>query len=250
MEKSPALMKAQCSHRLSEKPTPSVQLNRVGLRYGRGMEVLSDVNFTLERGSFNFITGPSGAGKTSLLKLIYLHVRPSRGLITLFGSDVSQLPLKDIPILKRRMGVVLRDFRLIDYLSVFENVALPLRVLGRKRPDYIDDVTNLLEWVGLGKRMRALPPTLSAGEKQRTAIARAVIARPEILIADEPTGNVDHEIGQRLIRLFAELNRLGTTVIIATHDHGLIPEDVNILSLKNGAVVMTGHSAGLGGNYA
>ncbi len=183
-----------------------------------------------------FVTGPSGAGKTTLLKLIYLHMRPSRGLINLFGQDTSQIERATIPALKRRMGIVLQDFRLIDHLSVFENVALPLRVAGRKRADYYEDVLGLLKWVGLGARAHALPPTLSGGEKQRAAIARAVIGKPEILIADEPTGNVDDDIGRRLIRLFAELNRLGTTTIIATHNIALIPEGANILSIKDGHV--------------
>ena len=180
-----------------------------------------------------FVTGASGAGKTTLLKLIYLHSRPSRGLITVFGRDISQLDPASIPALKRRMGIVLQDFRLIEHLNVFENVALPLRVAGQKRSRYREDVISLLKWVGLGARAHAYPPTLSGGEKQRAAIARAVIAQPDILIADEPTGNVDNEIGERLIRLFSELNRLGTTTVIATHNTGLIPEGANVLSIAH-----------------
>lgn len=183
---------------------------------------MSDIDLTLPRGSFTFLTGASGAGKSSLLKLSYLSLKPSRGLISLFGQDVSTLKQAQIQVLRRRIGVVLQDFRLIDHLSVFENVALPLRVAGQSRDAYIPDVTELLNWVGLGHRMDALPPTLSGGEKQRCAIARAVIAKPDLLIADEPTGNVDPQIGQKLIRLFAEMNRLGATVLIATHDIDLI----------------------------
>jgi cell division transport system ATP-binding protein len=226
------------SHPLSSSPdsTASVRFEHVGLRYGRGEEILKDISFDLPPGSLNFITGPSGAGKTSLLKLIYLKMRPSRGLINLFGDDTSQIKLSDIPVIKRRLGIVLQDFRLIEHLSVFENTALPLRVLGAKRQNYQNNVISLLRWVGLGDRMRAFPATLSAGEKQRAAIARAIITKPEILIADEPTGNVDKEIGDRLIRLFTELNKQGTTVIIATHDLGLIPDDANVLTLKNGVV--------------
>ncbi len=215
----------------------SVKFDRVGLRYGRGEETLSDLSFSLKPGSLNFVTGPSGSGKTSLLKLIYLHMRPSRGLITLFGQDISLLEKSTIPKLKRRMGIVLQDFRLIDHLSVFENTALPLRVSGQKRDSYVEDVTTLLRWVGLGERINALPPTLSGGEKQRAAIARAVIGKPDILIADEPTGNVDHDMGRRLIRLFSELNKLGTTVIIATHDTALIPDNADILALAAGTVI-------------
>jgi len=226
------------SHPLSSpyENEESVRFDHVGLRYGRGDEILNDISFTLRRGSLNFVTGPSGSGKTSLLKLVYLNMRPSRGLITLFEKDTSQLDTTEIPALKRRMGVVLQDFRLIEHINVFENTALPLRVAGVERAEYRDNVVSLLKWVGLGDRMHALPETLSAGEKQRAAIARAVISKPELLIADEPTGNVDMEIGRRLIRLFSELNRLGTTVIIATHDLALIPKNADILSLNKGVL--------------
>jgi cell division transport system ATP-binding protein len=199
-----------------------VRFENVGMRYGMGPEVLRDVSFTLEPGSFHFLTGPSGAGKTSLLKLLYLAHRPSRGLITMFGEDLATLPRAELPPLRRRIGVVFQEFRLLDHLTAFDNVALPLRIAGQRRRDYAEDVAELLSWVGLGDRMDARPPTLSGGEKQRVAIARAVVAKPDLLLADEPTGNVDPEIGQRLIRLFVELNRLGATVLIATHDRSLL----------------------------
>jgi cell division transport system ATP-binding protein len=199
-----------------------VRFENVGMRYGSGPEVLRDVTFVLEGGSFTFLTGLSGAGKTTLLKLIYLAEPPSRGLITLFGHDLAIARRRDLPPLRRRIGVVFQDFRLLDHLSAFDNVALPLRLAGKRSGDYIHDVEELLSWVGLGDRMDARPATLSGGEQQRVAIARAVVARPDLLIADEPTGNVDPEMGARLIRLFGELNRLGTTVLIATHDRALI----------------------------
>jgi cell division transport system ATP-binding protein len=199
-----------------------VRFENVGMRYGAGPEVLRDVTFVLEAGSFTFLTGHSGAGKTTLLKLIDMMEPPSRGLVTLFGRDLSVTKRSEFPALRRRIGVVFQDFRLLDHLSAFDNVALPLRLAGRRENEYVQDVEELLSWVGLGDRMRAKPATLSGGEQQRIAIARAVVARPDLLIADEPTGNVDAEIGQRLIRLFAELNRLGTTVLIATHDRALI----------------------------
>jgi cell division transport system ATP-binding protein len=199
-----------------------VRFENVGMRYGAGPEVLRDVTFMLEAGSFTFLTGLSGAGKTTLLKLIYLAEPPSRGLITLFGKDLATARRRDLPPLRRRIGVVFQDFRLLDHLSAFDNVALPLRLAGKRGHDYSHDVEELLSWVGLGDRMGARPQTLSGGEQQRVAIARAVVARPDLLIADEPTGNVDPEIGARLIRLFSELNRLGTTVLIATHDRALI----------------------------
>src|ERR1700742_2642900 len=199
-----------------------VRFENVGMRYGTGPEVLRDVTFSLEAGSFTFLTGLSGAGKTTLLKLINMTEPPSRGLVTLFGHDLSVTGRSDFPALRRRIGVVFQDFRLLSHLSAFDNVALPLRLAGRKENEYVQDVEELLSWVGLGDRMRAKPAPLSGGEQQRIAIARAVVARPDLLIADEPTGNVDPEMGARLIRLIAELNRLGTTVLIATHDRALI----------------------------
>jgi cell division transport system ATP-binding protein len=199
-----------------------IRFENVGMRYGPGPEVLRDVTFQLESGTFTFLTGPSGAGKSTLLKLLYLAEPPSRGLITLFGTDLATARRSVFPPLRRRIGVVFQDFRLLAHLSAFDNVALPLRLAGRKPADYTHDVEELLGWVGLGDRMNAKPPTLSGGEQQRVAIARAVVGQPDLLLADEPTGNVDPEIAQRLIRLFGELNRLGTTVLIATHDRGLI----------------------------
>ena len=198
------------------------EFDSVGLRYGTGAEVLRDLDFRLRFGTFYFLTGASGAGKTSLLKLLYLAQRPTRGRIRLFGEELSEAPRETLPPFRRRIGVVFQDFRLLNHLSAFDNVALPLRLAGKRVSDFSHDVRELLSWVGLGDRLQAKPPTLSGGEQQRVAIARAVVARPDLLIADEPTGNVDPEMGARLIRLIAELNRLGTTVLIATHDRALI----------------------------
>ena len=217
---------------------PILRFDGVGMRYGRAAEVLRDVNFALAPGSFHFLTGPSGAGKSSLLKLIYLAERPSRGTIELFGRDVDAVAPSDRPFLRRRIGVVFQEFKLLDHLSAFDNVALPLRIAGQKPESYRADVAELLHWVGLGARMQAMPPTLSGGEKQRLAIARAVVAKPEILLADEPTGNVDAEMGARILRLFVELNRLGTTVLIASHDQGLIAKSGQpVLHLEGGRLL-------------
>jgi cell division transport system ATP-binding protein len=199
-----------------------IRFENVGLRYGVGPEILRDLSFHIAPKSFQFLTGPSGAGKTTLIRLFFLSLKPSRGLITIFGRDASGLTKRDLPSLRRRIGVVFQEFRLLDHLTTFENVALPLRVLGRDEANYRADVVELLRWVGLGDRMHALPPVLSGGEKQRAAIARALIARPEVLLADEPTGNVDPPLARRLMRLFIELNRLGTSVVIATHDINLM----------------------------
>jgi cell division transport system ATP-binding protein len=201
-----------------------VRFEKVGLRYGQGPEVLSDLTFRIDPRSFQFLTGPSGAGKTSLLRLLFLSLKPTRGLITLFGHDIATLDNDALSTLRRRIGIVFQDFRLLDHLTTYENVALPLRVIGRDENSYREQVVELLEWVGLGERMWALPPVLSGGEKQRAAIARAVIGRPQLLLADEPTGNVDPSLAQRLLRLFVELNRSGTSVVIATHDIALMDQ--------------------------
>ena len=201
-----------------------IRFENVGLRYGLGPEVLRDVNFHLIPGSFHFLTGPSGAGKTSLLRLLFMSLRPSRGMIFLFGQNAVELPANERAELRRRVGIVFQDFRLLDHLTTWENVALPLRVMGKEVAEYKNDVTELLKWVGLGERMYAYPPVLSGGEKQRAAIARAVIGKPELLLADEPTGNVDPQMAHRLLRLFVELNKLGTSVVIATHDYQLMDQ--------------------------
>jgi cell division transport system ATP-binding protein len=214
-----------------------VRFENVGLRYGVGPEVLRDLTFHIEPHSFQFLTGPSGAGKTSLLRLLFLSLRPTRGLITLFDQDVATLDKDSLAILRRRIGVVFQDFRLLDHLTTYENVALPLRVLGREEASYRYEVEELLHWVGLGDRMAALPPVLSGGEKQRAAIARAVIARPHLLLADEPTGNVDPNLAKRLLRLFIELNKSGASVVIATHDIGLMDQyDARRLVIHEGRV--------------
>lgn len=199
-----------------------IRFENVGLRYGVGPEVLSDINFALEPGSFHFLTGPSGAGKTSLMNLIYLGRRPTRGLVTMFDQNINDLDRRKLTPIRQRIGVVFQDFRLMNHLSAFDNVALPLRILGRPETEIYNNVNELLEWVGLGEKMNVLPPTMSGGEQQRIAIARAVIARPRLLLADEPTGNLDDEIGFRLMNLFDQLNRMGTTIVIATHNQAIM----------------------------
>ena len=201
-----------------------LRFENVGLRYGEGEEVVRDLTFAIEPQSFQFLTGTSGAGKTTLLKLMLLSLKPTRGTIHVFGEDSAKLNNEGLTELRRRIGVVFQDFRLLDHLTTYENVALPLRVAGRSESGFRAEVTELLSWVGLGERMNALPPVLSGGEKQRAAIARALIARPELLLADEPTGNVDPQLGRRLLRLFVELHRQGTAVVIATHDLSLMDQ--------------------------
>ena len=208
------------------------------MRYSTGPEVLHDLNFELQTGSFHFLTGPSGAGKTSLMKLLYLGKKPTRGQLKILGRDVMTLNRSQMTQLRRQIGVVFQDFRLLDHLSAFDNVALPLRVAGVREADLQAPVADMLEWVGLAQRADARPATLSGGEQQRVAIARAVIGRPDMLVADEPTGNVDPEMALKLIRLFEALNRLGTTVVVATHDVHLLRKvpDSLIMRLDKGAL--------------
>jgi cell division transport system ATP-binding protein len=202
-----------------------------------GPEVLHDVSFEIHPGEFRYLVGPSGAGKTSLLRLMYLAQRPSRGLISMFGSDIMIARRGDLVALRRKIGVVFQDYRLLNHLSALDNVALPLRVAGANEAEIQTHVSELLAWVGLADHIHALPESLSGGQKQRVAIARAVITRPRLLLADEPTGNLDEVLGQRLIRLFEELNKIGTTVVIATHNQNLVAHNPHpVLELGSGEV--------------
>jgi cell division transport system ATP-binding protein len=201
---------------------PVIRFEQIGLRYGLGPEVLRDITLSLAPGSFHFLTGASGAGKSSLLRLMYLAQLPTRGRLTIFGHNVATTPRAELPALRRRIGVVFQDFRLLDHLSALDNVALPLRLAGKDDSQIRDHVVELLTWVGLGEHLNAKPLTMSGGQKQRVAIARAVITRPKLLLADEPTGNVDDQIALRLLYLFEELYKMGTTVVIATHNAGLV----------------------------
>ncbi len=201
-----------------------LRFENVGLRYGMGPEILRDLSFVIEPHSFQFLTGPSGAGKTTLLKLIMMTLKPTRGLINIFGQDVAGLSKDAVTEQRRRIGVVFQDFRLLDHLTTYENVALPLRVQGRDESSYRSEVIELLRWVGLGERMHVPPTVLSGGEKQRAAIARAVMVQPDLLLADEPTGNVDPSLAKRLLRLFTELHRQGTSILLATHDFDLMDQ--------------------------
>lgn len=212
-----------------------VRLEGVGFGYINRPDVLRDINLVVTRGSFHFLTGPSGAGKTSLLRLLTLAERPTSGRLSLFGSDVTDIRDRDIFMMRRRMGMVFQDFRLLDHLDAFENTALPLRLAGRRRGDYADDVREMLNWVGLGDRMNARPPALSSGEQQRLAIARAVMAGPELIIADEPTSSVDPVMANKLMVLFQSLNRQGTTVLIASHDENIAARSgATVLRLDGG----------------
>ncbi|MEE4210888.1 MAG: cell division ATP-binding protein FtsE [Parvularcula sp.] len=221
--------------------TPIVTLEDVHLTYDGAREVLRGTTFSLRPGDFRFLTGPSGAGKTTLLKLLYAAHLPSSGRVEVFGQDLLQMPPTELPQLRRRIGVVFQEFKLLDHLTAFENVALPMRVLGIPANTYRDDVVELLSWVGLAHRIDAPPTVLSGGEKQRVALARALVSKPDMILADEPTGNVDPVMGEKIMRLLLELNRLGTAVIVATHDLSLVRGlKQNILRLKDGKVTLHG----------
>lgn len=215
-----------------------IAFRQAGFRY-ETEDILSGLDFEIKPGTFLFLTGPSGAGKTTLLRLCYLSLRPTSGAMTAFGTDVAEADRDTVAGFRQRIGVVHQDCQFLDHLSVAENIALPLRVAGRYTKNSAADLRDLLEWVDLFDRAEALPPQLSGGEKQRAALARAVINSPEILIADEPTGNVDWDMAMRLLNLMIELNRMGRTVLVATHDLNLIRAaksrvPVRVMRLKQG----------------
>ena len=218
-----------------------LELDRVGLRYGparQGAAVLHDLSFTVPEGGFRWLLGASGAGKTSLLRLLHLTVRPTEGEMVLLGERISRAGRAALPGLRRQIGMVFQDFRLLPHLSAFDNVALPLRLGGQPEGAIRVDVAELLAWVGLSRKMEQRPAELSGGEQQRVAIARAVVGRPALLLADEPTGNLDDVQARRLMQLFHEMNRLGATVIVATHNETLVDRHpAHTLMLQDGRLV-------------
>jgi len=220
-----------------------VRFEEVSLRYDAGPEILSRVTFALDPGSFHFIAGPSGAGKSSLLRLMFLAHQPTTGCFSLFGRDVAGLNRDDRALVRRRIGVVFQDFRLLDHLTVVENVALPLRVTGQKGQKIHEHVTELLTWVGLADQLNAYPATLSGGQQQRVAIARALVNDPEIVFADEPTGNLDSASSQEIMGLFTELNRRGRTVVLVTHDAEVAGYAERVLTVQDGRIVSDSHSS-------
>ncbi|MEM6933947.1 MAG: ATP-binding cassette domain-containing protein [Pseudomonadota bacterium] len=221
-----------------------ISLSDVSFGYDRE-ETLAGLTADIPAGSFHFLTGPSGSGKTTLLKMLYLEHLPRSGTLEVLGAQPDDLYEDEIVALRRRIGIIFQDFRLLEHITVFENIALPLRIAGRRVDEYREDLRQLVKWVGLSHRIDALPPQISAGEKQRAAIARAVVNSPDLILADEPTGNVDPEMGARILRLLIELNRLGKTVLVATHDMNLIRAakgqvQARILRLANGALIQGG----------
>ncbi len=203
-----------------------VRLEAVGLQYERagrpGADALRDLSFEIPDGGFRWLLGPSGAGKSSLLRLLHLAVRPTRGQLQVFGQNMSHAKRGDLPDIRRRIGMVFQDFRLLPHLSAFDNVALPLRIARLPEDQIRADAMEMLRWVGLAKLVDSRPAELSGGEQQRVAIARAVVGRPSLLLADEPTGNLDDVQAERLMLLLREMNRLGATVVVATHNEALV----------------------------
>jgi len=220
-----------------------IELDEVGHDYGTGSALLSQVSLRLSPGSFHFLTGPSGAGKTTLLKLCYGQLVPRSGEVRLFGQPLGTMSRDDIARTRRRIGIMHQDCQFLDHLSVAENVVLPLAVAGQ--PPLGDGLEQLIDWVGLAPRAAALPPELSGGERQRAALARAVVLRPDVLLADEPTGNLDWEMSLRLLSLMVELNRMGTAILVATHDLSLIRTakqqvPARVLRLRAGRIEIAG----------
>lgn len=214
------------------------QLINIGHQYKEGPEIFKAVNLDLEEGGFYFLTGPSGSGKSSLLKMLYLGLKPTWGNLRLFGEDPLRMTPAVLPLLRQKLGVVFQEFKLLDHLKVIDNVSLPLRVQGIDSKKAHKNARELLNWVGLEDAVDVYPPVLSGGQKQRVAIARAIITRPQLLLADEPTGNVDDDISIKLLHLFEELNRMGTTIIIATHNHRLLEKSPHPhLRIQDGTIV-------------
>jgi cell division transport system ATP-binding protein len=207
---------------VSEARATVVRLENVAMRYGDGPDVLRDVSLALESGTFHFLVGPSGAGKTSLLRLLSLSQPAHRGVVSLFGRKTGQLSRGELANVRRRIGVVFQDFRLLDHMTAFDNVALPLRISGADDEQISSFVSEMLTWLGLSDLIEAKPPSLSMGQRQLLAVARAVIIRPALLLADEPTSNIDSRRAQRLMRLFIQLHKLGTTVVLASHNDDLM----------------------------
>lgn len=214
-----------------------IACEHIAMSYEPGRDILKDVSFTLDKGGFYFLSGPSGTGKTTLLGLLALTQRPTRGKLTMFGKDVTRLPRDSLPQLRRRIGMVSQDYKLLPHLSVEENIGLPLKVAGEGEGEIRAKVTEMLEWVGLKDYNNARPEVLSGGQKQRVAIARAVITSPEILLCDEPSGNLESALTLRFMYLFEALNKMGTTVLLATHDDWLIEQfKYPVLKLNEGVV--------------
>jgi cell division transport system ATP-binding protein len=228
---------------VSDGGTTIVRLHHVGMRYGDAEEVLRDIDLTLRAASFHFLAGPSGAGKTSLLRLLSLSHVPSRGTITLFGHDVAKLSRADLGALRRRIGVVFQDLRLLDHLSAFDNVALPLRIAGAGDAQISRWVSEMLSWLGLADCMGAMPSQLSMGQQQLVAVARAVVCRPSLLLADEPASHLDVKRGERLLNLFVQLHMLGTAVVLVTHtEETLRRHRYPVLWMEAGRLVVSGSS--------
>lgn len=213
---------------------PIIDMQSVAVGYD-GEDILSDIRLSLQPGSFTFVTGKSGSGKTTLLSMLYLMKKPSKGILNVFGNNINFTNRHNLALLRQRIGVVFQDFRLLEHLSVYDNIALPLRIRGMNEKEVNRRVIELLKWIEMHRNIYKQCDTLSGGEKQRVAIARAVINRPDILFADEPTGSVDAEIAEKLMRLFVELNKVGTTVVIATHNEQLTSEyNFQRIELLNG----------------
>jgi cell division transport system ATP-binding protein len=199
-----------------------IETQGLGKIYGRGLYALRNLNLTIDKGEFVFLTGPSGAGKSTLLRLLLLQERPTEGEVIVGGRNLSRLTPNEVQAYRRTVGFVFQDFKLIQTKTIFENVSFALRVLGMPVEQQRRRTYQVLKWVGLQHRLNALPDELSGGEQQRVAIARALVNEPHLVLADEPTGNLDPDLSLEIMNLFRDINASGTTVVVATHDRELI----------------------------
>jgi cell division transport system ATP-binding protein len=214
-----------------------IQLFQVSKKYAGGTVALHELSFQVEKGEFVFIAGPSGAGKTTLLRLLFCEEPPSAGQILVDNCNLGRLPRRQVPAYRRTLGVIFQDFRLIRYKTVADNVALPLEIRGIEREAVRRRALIALKEVGLAHKMESYPPTLSGGEQQRVAIARAIIGDPKIILADEPTGNLDSALSGEIMKLLEQFNLRGTTVLVATHDDGLLRgTGRRVIQLERGAM--------------
>ena len=199
-----------------------IKFQNLDFSYGKVEPILHNINLEIERGGFYFLTGKSGAGKTSLLKLIYLGIRPTNGYAYIFGKESKKYTNKQIALMRQNISVVFQDYKLLPHLSAYDNVALPLRIKGEDNKTIDNKVRAIIKWVGLEKHLNNLPETLSGGQQQRLSIARSVITQPKIILADEPTGSVDDVSASRIFSLFEQLHQRGTTIIMATHNQNIV----------------------------
>ncbi|MDO4742887.1 MAG: cell division ATP-binding protein FtsE [bacterium] len=230
----------------TEKKSSVIEFIGVSKTYENGTHALEDVNIKINKGEFVFVVGTSGAGKSTFMKLIMREEKPNTGKIFVNGFELSSLSRKKVPLLRRTMGIVFQDFRLIPNLNVFDNVAFAMHIVGASNRDIRKNVSRVLNLVGLGEKARCMPMELSGGEQQRVGLARALVNRPSIIIADEPTGNVDPNMSYEIVELLTEINNRGTTVLMVTHEHQLVRDfNKRVIMIEKGHIIADNQDGGI-----